>query len=193
MSFFFFSVFPLERWDSNIKGHFYIVNLFTDSPFAFILEKYVLCQWVAIWPSISDHFLGTSTKCSLVSRGAHIFWCVTIPEAFFKMAPALCYSSLRDEGNNCIVYLPGAVTNTRGDSEQSFQLQLGCSPALGRRNDGLIRCIPELSEPFPWCAFHLSEIWANLDRGAKGRNMGRSVNLQKHHLSTCSAGPSYLC
>lgn len=64
-TFFFFVivfVFPLERWGSNIKGHFYIVNLFMDSPFAFILEKYVLCQWVAILPSISACLLLTQRR-----------------------------------------------------------------------------------------------------------------------------------
>lgn len=51
---------------------------------------------------------------SLLSSGAHIFSCISIPEAFFfKMVPALCCSSLHDEGNNFIIYLLDTITNTR--------------------------------------------------------------------------------
>lgn len=118
-------VFLLERWGSNIKGHFYIVNLFTDSPFAFILEKYVLCQWVAIWPSISACLPPPSAYSLLDFQRSPHFLCITIPEAFFKMVPALCYNSLHDEGNNFIFYLLEVTTNTGGDFKQSFPLQPG--------------------------------------------------------------------
>lgn len=118
-------VFPLERWGSNIKGHFYIVNLFTDSPFAFILEKYVLCQWVAIWPSISACPPPPSAYSLLDFQRSPHFLCITIPEAFFKMVPALCYTSLHDEGNNFTIYLLDAATNTGGDSKPPFPSQPG--------------------------------------------------------------------
>ena len=76
---------PLERWGRNIKGHFYIVNLFTDSPFAFILEKYVQCQWVAILPSVSGCFPSHLVLGALmVPRGAHGTSCITVREHFSR-------------------------------------------------------------------------------------------------------------
>lgn len=80
-----FFCFPLERWGSNIKGHFYIVNLFTDSPFAFILEKYVLCQGVAIWPSVSDCPLPTSAESLLAfQRSPHFLVHIHSWSIFFQ-------------------------------------------------------------------------------------------------------------
>lgn len=186
MSFLFLSFFcfPLERWGSNIKGHFYIVNLFTDSPFAFILEKYVLCQGVAIWPSVSDCPLPTSAEHLLAfQRSPHFLvhihsWSIF----FFKMVPALCCSSLHDEGNNFIIYLLDTITNTR-DLWTTISITtwfISCSREA--------KHTLELSEPLPRCVFYLSETWANLDKAARCGSIWRSsVNLKKKkpYLSAC--------